>query len=130
MKTSALVLGIIGGLLALGIGVFGYLFGSIISAAGDEQGGIILKFIAIGAPALALLGAGIVKSKGIFGGGIMICAATIFVILVGISMITVIPTLLVGLGGVLGIFGEMEERKSAQVAQHNSPQIGVEQRKA
>jgi hypothetical protein len=51
MKTGALVLGIIGGLIALLYGFAGYALGSVTGGAG-------LKMLSVGLPVAALIGEG------------------------------------------------------------------------
>ena len=61
MKTGALVLGIVGGLIALIYGLVGYGIGSLGSSAGAEGAGLV-KLLSIGLPVAALIGAGMVKA--------------------------------------------------------------------
>ena len=57
---------IIEGLLALIFGVFGYALGSI-ADVGEAGAGTFLKFLSLGLPIAALVGAGIVINKPING---------------------------------------------------------------
>lgn len=66
MKVGALVLGIIGGLLALIFGLLGYVLGSV-ADVGEAGAGTFLKFLSLGLPIGALVGAGIVINKPIIG---------------------------------------------------------------
>ena len=108
MKTGALVLGIIGGLIALIYGLIGYGLGSLGSVAGAEGAGLV-KFISIGLPVAALIGAGMVKAKPIIGAPLMAIAAIGFVLILGFNFFSLIPVVLLGLGALLGFLGLRED---------------------
>jgi len=101
MKTGALVLGIIGGLIALILGVVGYGLGSL----GDSG---ILRFVSIVLPIAALIGAGMVKAKPVIGAALMAIAAIGIVIILGFNLVSLIPVILLGLGAILGFLGKQE----------------------
>jgi len=110
MKTGALVLGIIGGLVALLYGFVGYGLGSMAGAGGAEEAGLV-KLISIALPIAALVGAGMVKPKPLIGSGLMAAAAIVFVLLLGFNFFTLIPVVLLGLGALLGFLGYQEDVK-------------------
>jgi len=111
MKTGALVLGIIGGLVALLYGLLGYGLGSLVGGA--EGAG--LKLLSIALPVAALIGAGIVTAKPVIGAALMAIGAIGFVLILGFNFFTLIPVVLLGLGALLGFLGSREDAK-------NSPQ--------
>lgn len=115
MKTGALVLGIIGGLIALLYGFLGYSLGSFVGATGQEGGGLI-KFLSLALPIAALIGAGIVKAKPLIGAILMAVAAVGFVIILGFNFFSLIPVVLLGLGALLGFLGMQEDAKEAEKA--------------
>lgn len=117
MKSGALVLGIIGGLVALLYGLIGYGLGSL-ADVGEAGSGMGMKLLSIGLPIAGLFGAGIVKAKPIIGAALMAIAAVGFVWVLGFNFFSLIPVLLLGLGALLGFLGVQEdvEEKSRSAA--------------
>ena len=107
MKTGALILGILGGLVALSYGVIGFALGSI-ADAGSPGEGFLMKLISIALPVAALIGAGVVKSAPGIGAGLMAAAAVGFLFLLGFNFFSMIPVTLIGLGAFLGFLGLQE----------------------
>ncbi len=105
MKTGALVLGIIGGLIALIYGLVGYGLG-IGSAALAE----------VALPVAALIGAGMVKAKPVIGAALMAIGAIGFVLILGFNFFSLIPVVLLGLGALLGFLGMQEDAKQSTKA--------------
>jgi len=112
MKTGALVLGIVGGLIALIYGLVGYGIGSLGSSAGAEGAGLV-KLLSIGLPVAALIGAGMVKAKPVIGAVLMAIAAIGFVLILGFNFFSLIPVVLLGLGALLGFLGSQEDTKKS-----------------
>ena len=109
MKTTSMVLGIIGGLIALIYGFFGYAFGSL--ADGAEAAGIV-KLVSLALPISALVGAGFVKSKPLIGAILMAIPAVGFVMVFGFGNFVMVPVLLLGIAALLGFLALQEESKS------------------
>ncbi len=107
MKTGALIIGILGGLIALAIGFIGYGLGSMANA-GQAGSGSTLKMLSIGVPIFALVGAGMVMARPIIGATLMAGSAIIFVIVVGFNFISLVPVVLLGIGAFLGFFSTKE----------------------
>jgi hypothetical protein len=84
MKIGALVLGIIGGLVALLYGVIGYGLGSL-ADVGEAGAGAGLKIVSLGLPIAALVGAGMVMAKPIIGAALMGIAAVGLVLILGFN---------------------------------------------
>lgn len=101
MRTGALVLGIIGGLIALAYGLLGFGIGSL-ADAGEAGSGQMLKLFSIGLPVAALVGAGIVKAKPEIGAVLMAISAAGFVLVLGFNFFTLIPVVILGLAALLG----------------------------
>jgi hypothetical protein len=110
MKTGALVLGIIGGLVALLYGLLGYGLGSL---AGGAAGAGLLKLLSIALPVAALIGAGMVKAKPVIGAALMAIGALGFVLILGFNFFSLIPVVLLGLGALLGFLGSQEDAKKS-----------------
>jgi hypothetical protein len=115
MKTGALVLGIIGGLIALIYGLVGYGVGSLGSAAGAEGSGMV-KLVSIALPIAALIGAGMVQAKPVIGAALMAIGAIGFVLILGFNFFSLIPVVLLGLGALLGFLGMQEDAKQSTKA--------------
>ena len=115
MKTGALVLGIIGGLVALLYGLLGYGLGSLADAGEAGSGGAV-KLLSIGLPIAALVGAGMVKAKPIIGAALMAIAAIGFVLILGFNFFSLIPVTLLGIGALLGFLGMQEDAKQSTKA--------------
>jgi hypothetical protein len=110
MKTGALVMGIIGGLIALVYGMVGYGLGDLGSSLGVKDSGMV-KFLSLGLPIAGLIGAGIVKAKAVIGAALMGIAAIGIVFILGFNFFSLIPVVLLGLGALLAFFGSQEDTK-------------------
>jgi len=110
MKVGGLVLGIIGGLVALIYGLLGYGFGSL-ADAGQAGAGTGLKVLSLGLPIAALVGAGMVMAKPIIGAVLMGISAIVLVLMLGFNFFSLIPVVLLGLGALLGFLGSQEDAK-------------------
>jgi hypothetical protein len=116
MKAGALVLGIIGGLVALLYGLIGYGLGSL-ADAGQTGAGMGAKLLSLALPIAALVGAGMVKAKPVIGAALMAVAALGFVLILGFNFFSLIPTVLLGVGALLGFMGSQEDAKKVATAQ-------------
>ena len=108
MRTGALVLGIIGGVIALLYGLVGYGLADLGSAVEGEGAGL-LRFTSIALPVAALTGAGMVKSKPGIGAALMAIVAVSFVAILGFNFFSLMPVVLLGLGALLGFLGIQED---------------------
>jgi len=111
MKVGALVLGIIGGLIALIFGLVGYGIGSM-ADVGEAGAGATLKILSLGLPIAALIGAGIVITKPIIGAALMGVAAVGLVLILGFNFFSLFPVVLLGLGALLGFLGSQQDVKT------------------
>ena len=112
MKVGSLVLGIIGGLIALIFGLFGYGIGSL-ADVGEAGAGATLKILSLGLPIAALIGAGIVITKPIIGAALMGLAAVGLVLILGFNFFSLLPVVLLGLGALLGFLGSQQDVKKS-----------------
>lgn len=114
MKVGALVLGIIGGLIALAYGAIGFALGGIGHWAtsfvdpGDPTYQI-MQFLSVVLPIVALIGAGLVMAQPVLGASLMGVAAIAFVIIVGFTFFSMIPVILLGIGALLGYLESQNE---------------------
>jgi hypothetical protein len=102
MKVGALILGILGGLIALLYGFAGYAFGGI-------GGSLGLQIVSIAVPIVALVGAGMVMQKPVIGSVLMALAAIVLVLLLGFNIASLIPFVLLGIAAFLGYMGSRQE---------------------
>jgi hypothetical protein len=110
MKTGALVLGILGGVIALIYGMVGYGLGDLGSSLGVKDSGT-MKFLSLGLPIAGLVGAGMVKTKAVIGAALMGIAAIGIVLFLGFNFFSLIPVVLLGLGAFLAVLGSREDVK-------------------
>jgi branched-chain amino acid transport system permease protein len=103
MRLGAMVVGILGGLSALGIGVFGYLLGSLVTAGGGDAGGA-LKAISIIVPAMGIVGGAIVMTTPLLGGALLLLSALALLALLGFNAFTMASVLLLAIGAGLALF--------------------------
>jgi hypothetical protein len=104
MKTASMVLGIVGGILALLLGLVGYTLGQI----GSGMEATVLRIVSLALPVLALIGASIVKTRSGPGGITMIVVAAAMFLLLGVNFASLLPGLPLAVAGVLGVLGERE----------------------
>lgn len=112
MKVGALILGIIGGLVALLYGLIGYGLGSV-ADVGQTGAGSGLKILSLGLPIAALVGAGMVMAKPVIGAVLMGIASVVLVLVLGFNFFSLIPVVLLGLGALLGFLGSQEGAKKS-----------------
>ncbi len=115
MKTGALILGIIGGLVALSYGLLGFGLGSLADAS-QAGSGAVFKLLSIGLPVAALVGGGMVKAKPVVGAALMAIAAIGIVLILGFNFFSLIPVVLLGVGAFLGFLGMQEDSKQTSIA--------------
>lgn len=100
MKIASFVMGLIGGVMALGYGQFGYALGAVANldgkGAGDE-----LQFVSIALPVIALVGAGMVLAKPIVGGSIMAVSVIGILIYFGFGFFNLMTVVLLGVAVLL-----------------------------
>jgi len=106
MKVAALILGIIGGLIALTFGFLGFGLGAMANAANAGGGG--LKVVSIAVPVVALIGAGFVMAMPVLGALMMGGAAIAFIAILGFGTFTMVPVVILGIAALLGFMASME----------------------
>ena len=112
MKVGALILGIIGGLVALIYGFVGYGLGSLADLR-ESGAGVGAMIVSMGLPIAALVGAGMVMAKPAVGSALMGIAALGFVMIIGFNFFSLIPVILMGLGAFLGFLGSQDDAKKS-----------------
>lgn len=110
MRNAALVLGLIGGILALFVGFFGFGYTEFIDRNGEigdlatqvQHPGLI-KAASFLSPILAIAGAAMARSANTAGGILMLLAAVGLYIGFGFNVFTMFPEAMCALGGVLAL---------------------------
>lgn len=110
MRNAALTLGLIGGVLAMIVGFFGYGYTELIEKHGaiGELGQqvdhpMMIKVASFLAPILAIAGAAMARSQNIPAGILMLAAALAIFVAFGFGVFTMFPIAMCGLGGVLAL---------------------------
>ncbi|RYG89310.1 hypothetical protein EU803_17710 [Loktanella sp. IMCC34160] len=120
MRNAALVLGLIGGLIGMIVGLFGYGYAELTDNYQEvgEAFGVLdnpgfIRFASFFAPLLAIAGGAMAKIRALWGGGLMIVAAGLFYAAFGFNVGTMFPIGFVALGGILAIAaGKPDEPKA------------------
>lgn len=120
MRNAALMLGIIGGLIAMLVGFFGYGYTELVrghSEVGNVFGYLddpqLIRFASFVAPLLAIAGAAMAKIRALFGGILMLLAAALMYRAFGFGVFTMFPIGFCVVGGVLAIAaGKPDEPKA------------------
>lgn len=120
MRNAALVLGIIGGLLALLVGFFSYGYTEFINEFGEIEGlaeqvdkvGLI-RTVSFLSPLLAIAGAAMAKIRALWGGALMLISAAAMTYAFGFGVFTMFPIGFTALGGLLAVAaGKPDEPKA------------------
>jgi len=120
MRNAAAVLGIIGGLIGILVGLFGYGYAEL-SERQPEVGELLgafdnpgfIRFASFVAPLLAIAGGAMAKMRALWGGVLMLLSAMFFYAAFGFNVATMFPIGFVGLAGLLAIAaGKPDEPKA------------------
>ena len=119
MRNAALVLGVIGGLLALIVGFFSFGYTEFINEFGEIDGlaeqvdnvGLI-RAVSFAAPLLAIAGGAMTRARALWGGILMLISSGAMGYAFGFGVFTMFPIGFTALGGVLAIAaGKPDEPK-------------------
>ena len=120
MRNAASVLGLIGGLIGIVVGLFGFGYAEL-SERHSEVGEIFgflenpgfIRFASFIAPLLAIAGGAMAKARALWGGILMLFSCFFFYTAFGFNVGTMFPIGFAGLGGLLAIAaGRPDEPKS------------------
>ncbi|MEM7723707.1 MAG: hypothetical protein AAF376_15245 [Pseudomonadota bacterium] len=120
MRNAALILGIIGGSLAMIVGFFGYGYVAFIEWFGPipdlaeplEEPGLI-QVTSVVAPILAIAGAAMARAQALWGGLLLLIATAGLYQAFGIGVFTIFPIACCGLAGLLALAaGRPDEEKA------------------
>lgn len=110
MRNAALVLGLIGGVLAMIVGFFGYGYtefidqnGEIGTLARQVDHPMVIRAASFLAPILAIAGGAMARSQNVPAGVLMLASALAIFVAFGFGVFTMFPIAMCGLGGVLAL---------------------------
>jgi hypothetical protein len=120
MRNAAMVLGIIGGLIAMLVGFFGFGYTELVQEHaelgeifGEFDNPALIRFASFIAPLLAIAGAAMAKIRALVGGVLMLVASGLMYVAYGFGVFTMFPIGFCIVGGILAIAaGKPDEPKS------------------
>ena len=120
MRNAALVLGILGGVLAMIVGffVYGYTvfidwFGEIPDLARQVEDPQMSRMVSFVAPILAIAGGAMARAQALVGGVLMLAAACAIYFGLGFGVFTMFPIAFCAVGGILALAaGRPDEEKA------------------
>lgn len=120
MRSAAMVLGIIGGCLAILVGFFSYGYTEAVNRFGEVEGLLtqvtdpaLIRTASFLAPVLAIAGGAMAKIRALSGGLLLIVSAGLMYYAFGFNVFTMFPIGMTGLAGLLAVgAGKPDEPKS------------------
>lgn len=120
MRSAAMVLGIIGGVIGMFVGLFGYGWTSLVqdqpdvgTIFGNFDNPALVRLVSVLAPVLAIAGGAMAKIRALWGGVLLLISALLMQQAFSFNAATMFPIVMAGLGGVLAIAaGKPDEPKS------------------
>ena len=110
MRNAALVLGILGGILGMIVGFFGYgyvefvnWFGEVPDLAEQVENPQLIQTASFLSPILGLAGGAMARARALWGGVLMLLSAAGIWYAFGFGVFTMFPIAFCGLGGLLAI---------------------------
>ncbi|MBV0912565.1 hypothetical protein [Anianabacter salinae] len=110
MRNAALTLGVIGGIIGMIVGFFGYGYTEFVAWLGEtpEFAPVVenvdrIRWISLLSPLLAIAGGAMARSQAPIGGALMIASAAGMWWAFGFGVFTMFPIAFCGLGGVLAL---------------------------
>jgi len=120
MRNAAGMLGMIGGLIGILVGLFGYGYAELTAAepvVGEVLGFFenpdLIRFASFIAPLLAIAGGAMARYRALWGGVAMLLSCAAFYFAFGFNVGTMFPIGFAGVGGVLALAaGKPDEEKA------------------
>jgi hypothetical protein len=120
MRNAALVLGLIGGMIAMVVGffVYGYVafidwFGEVPDLARQVADPQLKQATAVVAPILGIAGGAMARARALWGGVLMLAAAAGIYHGLGFGVFTIFPIACLGLGGILALAAGKPDEETA-----------------
>ena len=120
MRNAASVLGVIGGLIGMLVGFFGYGYTEVVEHYGEIEGLAtqvdnvnLIRTVSFLSPLLAIAGGAMARIRALWGGGLMLLSAGAMYYAFGFNVFTMFPIGFTLLGGILAIAaGKPDEPKA------------------
>ncbi|WP_417726044.1 hypothetical protein [Roseovarius sp.] len=120
MRSAAMVLGVIGGCLAVLVGFFSYGYTEVINRVGEVEGlfdqvtdPALIRSASFLAPLLAIAGGAMAKMRALWGGLLLLVSSGLMYYAFGFNVFTMFPLGFTALAGVLAIAaGKPDEPKA------------------
>ncbi|MEO0370062.1 MAG: hypothetical protein AAF231_01265 [Pseudomonadota bacterium] len=120
MRNAALMLGVIGGVMAILIGFFSFAYTEAIDAYGEIDGIAeqvdryqLIRTVSFLAPILAIAGGSMARARALWGGILMLISGGMMFYAYNFNVFTMFPIGFVTLGGILAIAaGKPDEEKA------------------
>ncbi|MBW4973606.1 hypothetical protein KZZ08_08255 [Roseovarius mucosus] len=120
MRSAAMVLGVIGGCLAVLVGFFSYGYTEVVNRIGEVDGLLtqvsdpaLIRSASFLAPLLAIAGGAMAKVRALWGGLLLLVSAGLMYYAFGFNVFTMFPLGFTALAGVLAIAaGKPDEPKA------------------
>jgi hypothetical protein len=110
MRNAALTLGLIGGVLAMFVGFFGYGYTEVVGKnqqladiTGQVGHPMLIRTASFLAPILAIAGAAMARSQNVAAGVLLLASSFFIYVAFGFNVFTMFPIAMCGLGGVLAL---------------------------
>ncbi|EDM32492.1 hypothetical protein RTM1035_13588 [Roseovarius sp. TM1035] len=110
MRSAAMVLGVIGGCLAVLVGFFSYGYTEVVNRIGEVDGLLtqvsdpaLIRSASFLAPLLAIAGGAMAKVRALWGGLLLLVSAGLMYYAFGFNVFTMFPLGFTALAGVLAI---------------------------
>ena len=120
MRNAASTLGLIGGLIGILVGLFGYGATEVAARAPELadafdlfENPTFIRLASFLAPLLAIAGGAMAKDRALWGGVLMLLAAAAFYSAFGFNVGTMFPIGFTGLGGILAIASRQPDQPRA-----------------
>ncbi|MBE0453937.1 hypothetical protein [Roseovarius autotrophicus] len=120
MRSAAMVLGVIGGCLAVLVGFFSYGYTEVVDRFGEVEGLLhqvrdpsLVRVASFVAPIMAIAGGAMAKMRALWGGVLLFVSAGLMYYAFGFGVFTMFPIGMTGLAGLLALAaGKPDEPKS------------------
>ncbi|WP_334192554.1 hypothetical protein [Pararhodobacter sp.] len=120
MRNAALVLGIVGGLIAMVVGFFGYGYtvltethAEVAQAFGVVDDASLVRLASFAAPLLAIAGGAMARARALWGGIMLLASAGLMYAAFGFGVFTMFPIGFCAVAGLLAIAaGRPDEEKA------------------
>ena len=120
MRSAAMVLGIIAGIIGMIVGFFSFGYTEAVERFGEIEGLVeqienvgLIRFMSLVAPMLAIAGGAMAKVRALWGGALLLVSAAGMYYAFGFGVFTMFPIAFAVLGGVMAIAaGKPDEPKA------------------